>query len=146
MLQYGHAVEVPTAALATLSWVAPGLTAYQKLLLNSLIHSQSGSFDAKGIDNRNGMSRSSGRRRLFHMKKVTHHLIAEVPRRQSKIGMTISSYSSSRKSEIARQPGLSLGFKNDHRRVGLSRPDSSVFERALIWLEAMWEGLTSRKV
>jgi hypothetical protein len=37
----------------------------------------------------NGMSRSSGRRRLFPMKKTTQHLIAEVPCRPSKAEMTI---------------------------------------------------------
>jgi hypothetical protein len=35
------------------------------------------------------MSRSSGRERLFSMKKTTDHLIAEVPCRRSRIGMTI---------------------------------------------------------
>jgi len=38
---------------------------------------------------RNRMSRSSGRERLFPMKKTTDHLIAEVPCRRSRIGMTI---------------------------------------------------------
>lgn len=37
----------------------------------------------------NGMSRSSGRERLFPMKKTTDDLIAEVPCRRSRIGMTI---------------------------------------------------------
>jgi hypothetical protein len=35
------------------------------------------------------MSRFSGRERLFPMKKTTQHLIAEVPRRQSKVEQTI---------------------------------------------------------
>src|ERR1700727_1270567 len=35
------------------------------------------------------MSRSFGRERLFPMKKTTHHLIAEVPRRQSRLELTI---------------------------------------------------------
>jgi transposase len=35
------------------------------------------------------MSRSFGSERLIPMKKTTHHLIAEVPGRQSRIGMTI---------------------------------------------------------
>src|SRR5271168_4526290 len=38
---------------------------------------------------RNGMSRSSGRSRLYLMKKPTQHLIAEVPRRQPRFAMTI---------------------------------------------------------
>jgi hypothetical protein len=35
------------------------------------------------------MSRSSGRERLFPMKKTTHHLVAEVPCRRSTVEMTI---------------------------------------------------------
>jgi hypothetical protein len=35
------------------------------------------------------MSRSSGRERLFSIKKTKQHLIAVVPCRKSKIGMTI---------------------------------------------------------
>jgi hypothetical protein len=37
----------------------------------------------------NGMSRSSGRRRLYPMKKTALHLIAEVPFRQSQGKLTI---------------------------------------------------------
>src|ERR1700685_2614500 len=37
----------------------------------------------------NGMSRSSGSERLFPMKKPAQHLIAEVPRRQAKVEITI---------------------------------------------------------
>jgi len=37
----------------------------------------------------NGMSRSTGRERLFSMKKTTDHVIAEVSCRRSRIGMTI---------------------------------------------------------
>src|SRR6202023_134753 len=37
----------------------------------------------------NGMSRSSGSERLFPMKKTAQHLIAEVPRRQSRAETTI---------------------------------------------------------
>ena len=42
-----------------------------------------------GSDPINGMSRCSGRERLFSMKKTTDHVIAEVSCRRSRIGMTI---------------------------------------------------------
>src|SRR3979411_2597251 len=37
----------------------------------------------------NGMSRFCRRRRLYPMKKAAQHLIAEVPRRQPRVTMTI---------------------------------------------------------
>src|SRR5271154_7605955 len=44
---------------------------------------------ATGLVTLNRMSRSSGSERLFPMKKPAQHLIAEVPRRQAKVEITI---------------------------------------------------------